>query len=426
MKTLIKNVGIYKDHVITEHQNIAIEDTRISGFPDIIHADEYDTIIEGKGMLATPGFVNTHNHIAMTVFRSYADDMQLMDWLEKKIWPAEDKMDSDIVYAQTMLGIAEMIRCGTTSFADMYFFMNDVAKAVSETGIRASLCRGMTGCTPSGMQALKESKTFYQDWNGKADGRITVMLGPHAPYTCAPDYLRKVVALAHELHAEIHIHLCETKGEVENIKKQYGKSPILLMDDLGIFDCGCLAAHCVWVDDADLEIMARKHVRVAHNPGSNLKLASGIAPIHTMLQKGITVGLGTDGASSNNNLDIFEEMRLAALIHKANTLDPLIIPAETAVNLLTEGGAKALGYTDVGKLQEGYKADITLINREGLHWYPKNDMMSLLAYSANSFDVDTVIVDGNILLRNKEFTTLDIDKIRFEAERTKDKLFNSL
>ncbi|MCI1822182.1 amidohydrolase [Megasphaera sueciensis] len=426
MKTLIKNVGIYKDHVITEHQNIAIEDTRISGFPDIIHADEYDTIIEGKGMLATPGFVNTHNHIAMTVFRSYADDMQLMDWLEKKIWPAEDKLDSDIVYAQTMLGIAEMIRCGTTSFADMYFFMNDVAKAVSETGIRASLCRGMTGCTPSGMQALKESKTFYQDWNGKADGRITVMLGPHAPYTCAPDYLRKVVALAHELHAEIHIHLCETKGEVENIKKQYGKSPILLMDDLGIFDCGCLAAHCVWVDDADLEIMARKHVRVAHNPGSNLKLASGIAPIHTMLQKGITVGLGTDGASSNNNLDIFEEMRLAALIHKANTLDPLIIPAETAVNLLTEGGAKALGYTDVGKLQEGYKADITLINREGLHWYPKNDMMSLLAYSANSFDVDTVIVDGNILLRNKEFTTLDIDKIRFEAERTKDKLFNSL
>ncbi|MCI1823028.1 MAG: amidohydrolase [Megasphaera sp.] len=426
MKTLIKNVGIYKDHVITEHQNIAIEDTRISGFPDSIHADEYDTIIEGKGMLATPGFVNTHNHIAMTVFRSYADDMQLMDWLEKKIWPAEDKLDSDIVYAQTMLGIAEMIRCGTTSFADMYFFMNDVAKAVSETGIRASLCRGMTGCTPSGMQALKESKTFYQDWNGKADGRITVMLGPHAPYTCAPDYLRKVVALAHELHAEIHIHLCETKGEVENIKKQYGKSPILLMDDLGIFDCGCLAAHCVWVDDADLEIMARKHVRVAHNPGSNLKLASGIAPIHTMLQKGITVGLGTDGASSNNNLDIFEEMRLAALIHKANTLDPLIIPAETAVNLLTEGGAKALGYTDVGKLQEGYKADITLINREGLHWYPKNDMMSLLAYSANSFDVDTVIVDGNILLRNKEFTTLDIDKIRFEAERTKDKLFNSL
>ncbi|MGE1063288.1 amidohydrolase [Megasphaera paucivorans] len=426
MKTLLKNVGIYKDHVISEHQNIAIEDTRISGFPDVIHTEEYDTIIEGKGMLATPGFVNTHNHIAMTVFRSYADDMQLMDWLEKKIWPAEDKLDSDIVYAQTMLGIAEMIRCGTTSFADMYFFMNDVAKAVSETGIRAALCRGMTGCTPSGMQALEESKTFYQNWNGKADGRITVMLGPHAPYTCAPDYLRKVVALAHELHAEIHIHLCETKGEVENIKKQYGKSPILLMDDLGIFDCGCLAAHCVWVDDADLEIMARKHVRVAHNPGSNLKLASGIAPIHAMLQKGITVGLGTDGASSNNNLDIVEEMRLAALIHKANTLDPLVIPAETAVNLLTEGGAKALGYTDVGKLQEGYKADITLIDREGLHWYPKNDTMSLLAYSANSLDVDTVLVDGKVLLRNKEFTSLDIDKIRFEAERTKDKLFSSL
>ena len=172
--------------------------------------------------------------------------------------------------------------------------------------------------------------------------------------------------------------------------------------------------------------MARKHVRVAHNPGSNLKLASGIAPIGKMLEKGITVGLGTDGASSNNNLDIMEEMHLAALIHKANTLDPLVIPAETAVNMLTEGGAKALGYTDIGRLETGYKADITLIDRSGLHWYPRNDQMSLLAYAANSFDVDTVLVNGKILLRNKEFTTLDIEKIKHEAERTKNKLFASL
>jgi len=426
-KTLIKNVAVYRDHAITEGQNITVTDDRITGFPTgAIDTSVYDTVIDGHDMLATPGFVNTHTHIAMTVFRSYADDMQLMDWLEKKIWPAEDKLDSDVVYAQTMLGIAEMLRGGTTSFADMYFFMDDVAKAVAETGIRAALSRGMTGCTPSGPQALIENKQLYQDWHGAADGRITVMLGPHAPYTCPPDYLLKVVDLAHELHAEIHTHLSETQGEVENIRKQYGKSPIAWMDELGILDCGCLAAHCVWVDDDDLAIMAAKHVRVAHNPGSNLKLASGFAPIQKMLEKGIVVGLGTDGASSNNNLDMLEEMRLAALVHKANTLDPLVIPAETAVDMLTESGAKALGYDDIGKLQPGFKADITLLDRSGLHWYPKNDMMSLLAYSANSFDVDTVMVNGNILLRHKEFTTLDIEKVKFEAERTKQKLFKSI
>lgn len=426
MKKLIQHVALYQDHRIKENQNIAIDSDKIIGFPDAPIHELYDEIIDGKNMLALPGFVNTHNHIAMTVFRSYADDMQLMDWLEKKIWPAEDKLDSDVVYAQTMLGIAEMIRCGTTSFADMYFFMDDVAKAVQESGIRACLCRGMTGITPNAQQALHESKEFYQTWNNQADGRITVMLGPHAPYTCPPDYLRQVVDLAHELGAEIHIHLSETKGEVETIQKQYGKSPIALMDELGILDCGCLAAHCVWVDDADMDIMAKKHIRVAHNAGSNLKLASGIAPVPQMLKKGIVVGLGTDGASSNNNLDIMEEMHLAALIHKANTLDPIVIPAETAVNMLTEGGAKCLSYKNIGKLEAGYKADITLVDREGLHWYPKNDTMSLLAYSANSFDVDTVLVDGNVLLRNKEFTTLDIEKIKSEAERTKNKLFSSI
>ena len=426
MKTLIQHVALYQDHKIKEHQNIAITDDKITGFPSDPLLSAYDQVIDGKDMVALPGFVNTHNHIAMTVFRSYADDMQLMDWLEKKIWPAEAKLDSDVVYTQSMLGMAEMIRCGTTSFADMYFFMDDVARACEDTGIRAALCRGLTGITPNAQQALQESKEFFKTWNGKADGRITVMLGPHAPYTCPPDYLRQVVDAAHELGAEIHIHLCETKGEVEDIKKKYRKSPMFLMDELGVFDCGCMAAHCVWVDDADMDLMAKKHVRVAHNPGSNLKLASGIAPIGKMLEKGITVGLGTDGASSNNNLDIFEEMRLTALIHKANTLDPLVIPAETAINLLTEGGAKCLGYTNIGKLEAGYKADITLVDREGLHWYPKNDTLSLLAYSANSMDVDTVFVDGKMLLHNKEFTTLDVEKIKAEAERTKNKLFASL
>lgn len=426
MKTLIRNVAVYRNHIITENQHIEFTDDVITGFPLTPRPEMYDKIIDGRNMLALPGFINTHTHIAMTVFRSYGDDMQLMDWLEKKIWPAEEKLDSDIVYAQTMLGIAEMIRGGTTSFADMYFFMDDVARAVENTGIRAALSRGLTGITPNAQQALLENKDFYKNWNGKADGRITVMFGPHAPYTCPPAYIRQVAEAADELGAEIHTHLCETKGEVETIVKQYGKTPIELMDELGLFDCGCLAAHCVWLNDHDMDIMAQKKVRVAHNPGSNLKLASGIAPVPKMLDKGLVVGLGTDGASSNNNLDMMEEMHLAAFIHKADTLNPLAVPAETAVQMLTENGARCLGYRNIGELEIGYKADITLIDREGLHWYPHNDSLSLMAYSANSFDVDTVIVNGKILLQHKEFTTLDIEKIKAEAERTKDKLFASL
>ncbi len=426
MKTLIRNVAVYKNHKVTEHQHIELTDDIITGFPEMPQKETYDEIMDGRNMLALPGFVNAHTHIAMTVFRSYGDDMQLMDWLEKKIWPAEDKLDSDVVYAQTMLGIAEMIRSGTTSFADMYFFMEDVARAVENTGIRAALSRGLTGVTPNAQQALQENMEFYKAWNGKADGRITVMFGPHAPYTCPPAYIRQVVEAAGELGAEIHTHLCETKGEVENILRQYGKSPIALMDELGLFDLGCLAAHCVWVDDNDLDTMAAKNVRIAHNPGSNLKLASGIAPVQKMLNKGITVGLGTDGASSNNNLDMIEEMHLAAFLHKADTLDPLAVPAETAINMLTESGARCLGYKNIGKLEIGCKADITLVDREGLHWYPRNDTLSLMAYSANSFDVDTVIVNGKTLLRHKEFSTLDIEKIKADAERTKEKLFSAL
>ena len=209
--------------------------------------------------------------------------------------------------------------------------------------------------------------------------------------------------------------MAETKAEVEQIVKEYGKRPFRYVEETGLFDGkGTLAAHCVHLDDEDIAIIKKHAIRVAHNPGSNLKLASGVAPVPKMLAKGITVGLGTDGASSNNNLDIVEEMRLATLIHKAHTLD---------LNMLTEGGAKCLGYTDVGKLETGYKADITLVDREGLHWYPKNDTLSLMAYSANSMDVDTVLVNGEVLLRHKEFTKLDIEKIKAEAERTRKKLF---
>ena len=256
-------------------------------------------VIDGRDHLAAPGWVNAHTHVAMTLFRSYADDMVLMDWLQNKIWPMENNLDGRAVYWGSLLGIAEMIRTGTTCFADMYFFMEETAKAVGDSGIRAVLSRGLTGSSAAdGAGRLEENTELYRNWNGACNDRIHVMLGPHAPYTCSNDYLESVIARARELGCEIHMHLAETAGEVEDCRKKYGKTPIALMESLGMFEVGTLAAHCVHVDEEDLEIMARHHVRVAHNPQSNLKLASGIAPVAGMLQKGITVGLGTDGASS--------------------------------------------------------------------------------------------------------------------------------
>ena len=374
------------------------------------------TVLEGRDHLAVPGWVNAHTHVAMTLFRSYADDMALMDWLQNRIWPLEAKLDGRAVYWGSLLGIAEMIRTGTTCFADMYFFMEETAKAAADSGIRAVLSRGLTGnSAEDGAARLEENTELYKNWHGAQDGRITVMLGPHAPYTCSPDYLESVIARSRELGAEIHMHLSETAGEVTDCREKYGKSPIALMESLGMFDGGTLAAHCVHVDEEDMDILARHGVRVAHNPQSNLKLTSGIAPVARMLQKGITVGLGTDGASSNNNLDMLEEVRLAAMLAKVQSGDPKAVPASQALAMGTWMGAKAVGLSGVGKLEVGQKADIVLYNMDSPAWYPRHDRTSLLVYAASSADVDTVLVDGNILLRKGELTTIDLEKVTAEV-----------
>lgn len=423
MKTLIKNAAVYHDGQVDEGKNILIDGKRIAGFPDTADDVPYDEIIDGKGMLALPGLVNTHTHVAMTLFRSYADDLALMDWLQNMIWPAEAHLDDDIVYWGSMLAFAEMIRGGTTAFCDMYMFMDSCAQAAEAAGIRGNIARGLAGVTPNGMKALEENVELYRKWNNGADGRIRVMLGPHAPYTCPPDYLKKVRDTAEQYGIPIHIHLSETKGEVDTCREKFGVTPIALMNQIGLFDVPTLAAHCVHVTDEDIAIMAEHHVRVAHNPGSNLKLASGIAPVPAMRKAGIVVGLGTDGASSNNKLDMFAEMRLAALIHKAASLDPFAIKAEEALQMGTKDGAMCLGYDDLGELKEGYLADLILVDRSGWHWKPRFNSISLAIYAGNSMDVDTVMVNGKVLMRHKELLTIDTEKLDYEVQRVTDKLY---
>lgn len=416
-KLLIKNVELL-DTPNNELFNIAIEGNRIVSVGKDVPA-EFTTgkIIDGKGKLATPGMVNTHNHVSMTILRSYADDLLLDEWLNKHIWPAEALMTADDMYWGAMLGIAEMLKTGTTAFADMYFNMDRIADACAALGIRANICPCFIVFRPRAEEEIEEGVELFKHWHEYDNGRIKITFGPHAPYTCSDEYLKKVITAAKKNKVELQMHLCETQFEVDGSLKDYGMTPIERMDKLGLLDCGVIASHCVVLNDNDRKIMAAKGVRVAHNPQSNLKLASGVADVPEMQAAGITVGLGTDGCSSNNNMDLLEEIRLAAMLHKGIKHDPLAISAANAWKMATKDGAKVLGFADLGELKAGQLADIVLWDMSDAAWCPRHNKLSLLVYSASSRDVDTVIVNGKLVVENRRLLTFDEDKIKAEVNK---------
>lgn len=424
MRTLIKNIDILTmDDNQTRYENacILIEDDEIRFVGNLsdLQADiQYDKIEDGEGKLALPGLINTHTHIAMTLFRGYANDLPLMEWLSQKIWPVEDRLSEGDAYWLSLLAMAEMIRGGVTTFADMYMFMEETALAVEQSGMRGVLARGLQGPDEKSGLRLEENRRLWKNWQGRGNGRIRVMVGPHAIYTCQPSFLLESKELAQELEVGIHIHLSETGKEVEDSKKKYGKSPVRHLYDLGLLDGHVLAAHCVHLSEEDMDILEEKDVKVAHCPASNLKLGSGIAPIADMIKRGITVSLGTDGAASNNNLSIMKEMSLAGLISKGIKEEPTLIPAITSLQMATYNGAKALALEDsVGSLAPGKKADIILINTQQPHYYPHTDWANHLVYSGYSSDIDSVWVNGKKLMDNRELLTIDLDKVYFEVNK---------
>lgn len=426
---LIQGVTVFtmeEPETIIENGEIAIKGDRIAAIGpcgSTAAGDQAARVIDGSHMIALPGFINCHTHAAMTLLRSYADDLPLMEWLSEKIWPIENNLEPDDIYWGTMLCCLEMIKSGTTTFADMYFIMNQTALAVEKCGLRACLSRGMVGNGPNAALALEESVDFFKEWNGKAGGRIKVMFGPHAPYTCTPAYLRQVIELAGKYGAGLHIHVAETRDEVKQINTDYGKTPVGYLDDIGLFQLPVLAAHCVHVDAKDIEILARNNVGVAHCPESNMKLASGAAPVADLLKAGVNVGLGTDGAASNNNLDLLGEMRSAALLQKFCTGDPTVMPASTALRTATASGARVLGLTgEIGLLKEGMKADLILIDKRQPHFYPQHNLTANLVYAAHSSDVDTVLVDGRILMENKKVLTIDEEEVMREVQLRAERL----
>ncbi len=426
MNTLIKNglvltmAGMEPETVVGD---IGITDTVIEFVGEKHPAFHADRIIHAEGKIVLPGLVNAHTHSAMSLFRHTADDLPFWEWLHDRIFPLEEALTPEYAYWGSLLSIAEMIRSGTTTFADMYFFMDKTADAVLSSGIRANLSRGLLTEEGGTFAKIEEGAELHNKWHGKGEGRIRVDLGPHAPYTCSPEYLEQIVKTAKELNTGIHIHLSESRKELETIKEQYGLSPVEYLDKAGIFDLNTLAAHCVYLSDSDMEILKRKGVNVLNNPGSNLKLGNGFAPVQRLLKEGINVCLGTDGPASNNNLNMFEEISLAALINKGITEDPTAVSAYEALRMATINGAKALGReNETGSIEPGKKADIILVDTEKPHFYPKGDPFASLVYSAQASDVCTVICNGRVLMDENRLLTVDEKELLVKVSEIEKKL----
>ncbi len=377
-----------------------------------------DHLIDGSGLVAIPGLVNSHTHCAMTLLRGYADDMPLMPWLRDRIWPVETKLGEGDVYWGTLLGIAEMMRAGVTCFNDMYHYFESAARAAVDTGMRAVVSGVLLAFLPDAEERLEHAVEFARDWKDKGDGLVVTMLGPHAPYTVPNHFLEKVARGASSVGVGIHIHVSETKGEFEDSKRDFGQTPVQRLNELGILDIHPVAAaHCVHLTDADIETLAEKGVGVCHCPGSNMKLASGAAPVPKLLGAGAVVGIGTDGPASNNNLDMLEEVRLAALLHKLQADDPTVVPAYQALEMATRGSARALGIADrVGQIKPGMKADVVLLDFRQPHLFPRHDVVSHLVYSARAGDVRTVFINGRPVMIDRKLQTLDEEQVFAEVQ----------
>lgn len=376
--------------------------------------------IDRPNGLIAPGLINTHTHAAMTIFRGLADDLPLKAWLEEHIFPREARLTPEIVAIGTELACAEMIRCGTTGFVDMYLFEDTVASVVDRIGLRAWLGEGVfdfpSPAFPSGIEALKETERLISKWRGHPG--ITITVDPHTPYTCSPDLLIKTRETA-ERHGAITVtHLAETDWETHEIQTKFGTSPVCHLDRLGLLNERLLAVHCVSLGKDDIKLMAQKGVRIAHCPESNLKLASGIAPVAEMIQEGVIVTLGTDGAASNNDLDLMSEMDTAAKLQKGARKDPTLVPASQALAMATTWAAKALHREDIGSLKTGAQADLVVIDLNQVHLRPCYNPVSHIVYVARSGDVQDVIASGKVLMEDRRLTTIDEEDLLLRLKRT--------
>ena len=408
---------VYKDAAVAVDEGLIVA---IGPASEILSAYQPDKLLEGDNRVVMPGLVNGHSHAAMTLLRGIAEDMALLAWLTTYIFPAElEFVDADFVRIGTELACWEMIRGGTTTFVDMYYYPDVIAEVVESCGMRALVSATVIERPSPGAANAADSinigNAFIKRWQGK-NSRITPIFGPHANYTLNKEQLLAVRDAAKDAGVGIAIHMSESQYEVEYSKANYCTTSIELFESIGLFDIPTIGAHVVWPTDAEILILAQRKVGVIHNPTSNMKTAAGISPVTKMLAAGVRVGLGTDGSASNNDLDMWEEMRLAALLQKVNRMNPEVMPANTVLTMATRGGAEAIGLgNSIGSLEVGKRADIIQVSFDDVHFIPTYEVISHLVYVADEQDVTSVVVDGKILMKDKKILTIDTKRVKEEA-----------
>lgn len=418
MNLLIKNILLPHGESVKDSL-ICVADGIIKSIGEIPENFVADETLDGKGMLAIPAFVNSHTHDYMTVLRGIADDLPFMKWLFEGVMPREDKMNRDQAYWSSLLGCAEMIRRGTGTFCDMHLFGGASAQAAVDCGMRACVSRGLVG-SEGGQRRIDEQLAEIEAFKGYEN--ISFMLAPHAIYTCDKEFLLKVSSEAKRLGLGINTHLAESVTEFEACMKANGCTPTEYMYNLGIFENKTIAAHCIQLTEKDIEILAKCGVSVASNPKSNLKLGNGIAPICELDKAGVNVCLGTDSTASNNSLNMFSELNYCALLQKGRLGDSTAIPAKKAFEFATVNGAKGIGIEKLGKIEEGWKADVTLLDLNLPQMIPFRDPYSMICYCADGSETDTVILNGRIVMKNKELLTIDEEQLYYNVRKMADVL----
>ena len=415
----IKNAHLLYDDRKTR-KDIFIEGGRIAAIGDAPEGFRADTVIDASHRTAMPGLINAHTHVYMSLFRNYADDVPFSTWLFDRILPIEDSLTDEECYWGDMLNFAEMIRTGTTSFVDQQMFVSALVRSSHDAGIRPVISRGIVGevRTEEGVRVRWQQAQDAMALAKELGSNATFMISAHAIYTCSEDVLRYVRELSEETGLPVTTHLAETKKEYDDCIAQHGVTPVRYLHDLGLLDREITIAHCVWLADADYELLARPNVHVVTNPASNAKLANGFAPVARMLREGIDVSLGTDGAASDNTQNMFAEMHLLSLMQKGAEQDSVVLSARETLKMATEGGARAAGFgDDAGVLAPGRKADLILIDETAPNMLPNFDISSALVYSATGMEVTDSVIDGNLVMRNKELLTIDEERLRFEIGR---------
>lgn len=417
---LFQKIAVLAENdVILENQYVAVDGAFIRFVGAEKPKGDFGPSIDGTNKLLMPAFYNAHAHTPMTILRGYGENMTLSDWLTKKIFPFEAKLTPAMIHNSALLGIAEMFRAGVVAATDMYFFGDAILSAFAASGAKINLSLGTVCFDERDFYELPdyaENEQIFRDYHGQEDGRLLVDMSIHAEYTSSPKVVAQVAEYAKSKNCRMQLHLSETRQEHEDCLGRHGKTPARYFYDLGLFDVPATAAHCVWLSDEDMELLAEKHVTVATCPVSNMKLASGIARLPQIIAKGIPVALGTDGAASNNSLGMFDEMKSLALAQRVGSGDPAALAPGEALRFATVNGARSQGRPDCGLIKPGYRADLAVVDTDRLHFYPRQNLLNHLVYSANNDDVVMTVVDGKVVYDHGVFPTIDTERVKAAVE----------